>query len=372
MWRTGLMTWDRSWGGTLTNEHLGLGESDAHVRWIGIRRHQAALVIIAVGVLGDWMVRSDSSVVELVLGITLAACAVPLRDGLTCGEMVVIAVRYRCRSHWHTLSLDWHDDAWVLHARSRVELRGYELEHRGRLDLSGADLVNAERLGAMAHGLATRSNSSHVAVHVMTTHECARTLLSSDLGSSPGEGWRENAQLVQQCIGLDLEQRRLDHLERWSYLRAKGGLVRVLRVREFNALAGGQALLERLQGNATGVSVALHFDVVGGQKAQRIASRAVHQMGSDSAVSRAAGFRRTAKSALTLDRLTQREELVASGTALLRVGVFVTIRAATLEDLGHLTHTVMRDGERSGLRLEKGVGRQSLWFCFQLPGGPGW
>lgn len=356
----------------MMSEHIELGESDADARWIGIRRHQAVLVIVGLGLVGDWIVRTGSVAVELALGVAALVGAARAYDGLTVGELLAIAVRYRCRSPWHTVAMVSREGSWDLHARGNVEIRGYELEHRGRLDLSGADLVGADRLCEMANGLAMAGQSSHVSVHVHATVDGARTLLTLPSGAAVCEGWRESAELVEQFVGLESHEHALDILERWSYLRTRRELLRVIRVREFAGAPSGHALLEQLQTNAAGVGVALHFDVVSAVKAHRVAARAVHRLGSDGAASRAAGFRRTAKSALSLDRSAQREELVASGHALLRVATYVSVRATSLDELRLRTTRVLRAAERSGLRVERGAGRQSSWFCHQLPGGPGW
>ena len=61
------------------------------------------------------------------------------------------------------------------------------------------------------------------------------------------------------------------------------------------------------------MDLAVHVEVVGALRAQRISARAVHRVGSDSQVSRAAGFRRSARAALSSERLSQCEELVANG-----------------------------------------------------------
>ena len=53
--------------------------------------------------------------------------------------------------------------------------------------------------------------------------------------------------------------------------------------------------------------LAVHFDVVAGAKAQRLAARAVHRVRSDDVTSSAAGFRRTARSSRNYERLAQRE-----------------------------------------------------------------
>jgi hypothetical protein len=354
------------------SDRIELGACDADARWIGIRRHQAMLTIAGLGLLGDWIVRSKSSPVELVAAAIMLAGAVPVRGGLTGGELLVIAATYGTRSHWLTVAMDPRGSAWELRARGDVTIRGYELQHRGRLDLSGADLDNAQRLSEMAVGLSMRGETSHVSLHVNSTLEGASTLMTLEADALACEGWRESPQLVREVVGVEASESSIRLLERWAYLRTSAGPLRVLRVRDFSAASSGRALLEELQQSSKGASIALHLDVVEGEKAQRIAARAVHRMGSDGAASRAAGFRRTARSVRALERVGQHEELVASGEALLRIGVFVTVRADTIDELRACTKEVIRKGEQSGLRIERGVGRQSAWYCFQLPGGPGW
>jgi hypothetical protein len=161
-------------------------------------------------------------------------------------------------------------------------------------------------------------------------------------------------------------------LERWAYVRDDEQVLRVLRVRDFSSVPDGHALLERLQFASPSLDVAVHVDVIEGARAHRLAARAVHRMGSDVVTSQAAGFRRTAQSSRTLERLRLRETLVVEGTALLRVAVYVVIRSNSLSRLRRAVHDVTRCAEESGLRCETGLGRQSVWYCAQLPGAPGW
>jgi hypothetical protein len=73
-----------------------------------------------------------------------------------------------------------------------------------------------------------------------------------------------------------------------------------------------------------------------------------------------------------LERLRQRESLVVEGTALMRIAVFVVIRATSLAQLRRDVKAVIRCAFESGLRCEVGFGRQAPWYCAQLPGAPGW
>ena len=63
---------------------------------------------------------------------------------------------------------------------------------------------------------------------------------------------------------------------------------------------------------------------------------------------------------------------MTSGRALLCVAVYVTVTAATRDELERAIEELERVANLSGLRCDRGRGRQALWYCFALPGGPGW
>ena len=73
-------------GGTLTSDSLGLGDSDAESRWIGVRRHQAVLAVAGLGLTSAWLLRTSAPLGELLVGTAFLVGAVPTRDGLTLGE----------------------------------------------------------------------------------------------------------------------------------------------------------------------------------------------------------------------------------------------------------------------------------------------
>jgi hypothetical protein len=354
------------------NELLDLADSDADARWIGIRRHQAALIVIAMGLIGDSVVRPGGVLIEAVAGSVMLLCAAPIYDNLTTGEWLALGLHFFGRSRWTFVSVEVQGRALRLSARGQAMVQGYELRHRGRLDLSGRDVKDAQEIAAFADALAIGDGSGHASVHVSSNTEHASTLLSLGEGVRSPEGWTANSALVRDILGLRDFQTSMWLLERWHYVRTSGGVARVLRIRDFSAVPSGQALLERLQQSDGEVSVALHFDVVGGVKAQRIAERAVHRVGSDGAMSRAAGFRRTARADRVLARLVQRETQVASGNALLRMAVYVSVHASTEEELRRGCDAVLAKAHEAGLRCERGLGRQAIWYCYQMPGGPGW
>jgi hypothetical protein len=353
------------------SDELGLGESDAEARWIGVRRHQAALVVIGFGLVGDWIMGAHAPAGELAAGLALMASAAPAGDGLTAAEYALGAVRYLARSHWFEFSARELGEDLVLWARGEVAFRGYELIHRGRLDLSGRDVAVAEDLAGLADAASAARNGQHFSQHVMHQTSATATLLALPVDIPAPEGWCSNPALARGVLGVgDATAQRL--LERFTYLRTPKELVRVYRVRDFSSVPKTRPLLEQTLRSSVPFDLSVHVDVVAGAKAQRLAARAVHRVRSDDVTSTSAGFRRTARSARNYERLSQREVLVASGRSLLRLGVFVTVRGDSFEEVQRRAALVWRSAHDAGLRLERGRGRQLRWYLAQLPGGSGW
>jgi hypothetical protein len=160
--------------------------------------------------------------------------------------------------------------------------------------------------------------------------------------------------------------------ERYTYLRTPDCLLRVFRVRDFSSVPESKSLLEQLLRSPVALDVSVHVDVIAGVKSHRLAARAVHRVRSDEATSSAAGFRKSARSSRSFDRLVQREALVARGRALMRVGVYVVVEGSSFEELERRSAAIWRRAHDGGLRLERGRARQFEWYRAQLPGGPRW
>jgi hypothetical protein len=354
------------------SELVGLGDADANNRWIGVRRHQAVLMVIGVGVLSEWLFSSSAPTGEVIVGMAILVMALPTVDGLTVGEQLAVGLGFFVRSHWSVISAIEFGHDIALWAKGDVAFRAYELVHRGRLDLSGRDVANADALSALADAASAMRAGQHFSEHVFCRNDHRSTLLALPLEVPAPDGWIKGNELARRVIGLDDDTTSLRLLERPSYLRAPDQLLRVYRVRDFNAVPSAQGLLDQVLKSPTPLDLALHVDIVCGARAQRLSARAVHQVGSDDATARAAGFRRSARSLRNYDRLAQREALVASGRALLRVAVFLMVRASSLDELQVRGDALWRHAHDAGLRLERGYGRQARWYMAQLPGGPGW
>jgi hypothetical protein len=355
----------------LTNESVGLGESDVEARWIGIRRHQALLLIVGVALIGEGVITARVRVGAITGGLVLLLCVVPIGDGRTVGEQLTIALRYLARQHWRTFNARELGGDIVLWFGGEVAFRAHELVHRGRLDLSGRDAAIAQSLVELADAASAARSGQHFSLHV-TSGESRSTLLSLPAGTAAPEGWSPQNDLALEMV-LDSGADTSAHLlERPTYVRTPHRLVRIYRVRDFSSVSQRRSLLEQLLRSPVTFDLSLHVDVVAGAKAQRLASRAVHRGGSDEETARSAGFRRTARSSRNYERMAQRERHVASGRALLRVAVYLLVRADNLDELQRRSAQLWRHAHDAGLQLDHGRGLQMAWYRSQLPGGPGW
>ncbi len=354
----------------MTERH-GLAASDAAPRWIGVRRHQSILVLGGLGLAATWVLASRAPVIELVVGLACLVAAIP-SGGLTVGEWLVVAVRYGARGHWNTVVVRESDgDVLILSSSHDASVRTYELDHRGRLDLSGRDLTVASGIAAVTEALSAGHERQHLSQHVLRRGPRTSTALSLPVDATAPEGWRHASQLAATCAHLD-ETTSSEVWERPSYLRVGERLVRVYRVRDYSSTLASRPLLEVLARTPIDLDVALHVDVVPQDRAHRLAARAVHQVRSDDDVARAAGFRRSARADRGYQRLAQREELVAEGRALVRLAVYVVLEASSLSQLRSDSQRICARALSAGLRLDGGLGRQNEWFVAALPGGAGW
>jgi len=370
--RTAVTTWVPSLVGTSMSEHVGLAETDADSRWIGVRRHQATLVIVGLGLVSDWVISPSSSILEVSVGVVLLVCAAPAHDGLTVGQMLLITFRFVTGTHWSTLNVLELGNDVALWSKGDVSFRAYELNHRGRLDLSGRDVTNAETLAALADAASAARSGQHFSEHVLSHHDRTTTMLVLPIDVPTPDGWTMNSGLALEAVGLHDDAASLCLLERFTYIRDSEQLLRLFRVRDFSSVPATRGLLEHALRSPTRFDLSLHVDVVSGARAHRLAARAVHRVGSDDATSRSVGFRRTARSVRSIERLAQRETLVAGGRSLLRVAVFLLVSGSTLDELHQRSSSVWRHAHDAGLRLERGWGLQAQWHRAQLPGGPGW
>lgn len=346
-----------------------LGEADARARLIGLAPHQVIAPLAGVALLAASLLGGSERILSAIAGLALVVAAIPIAGGLSVAEVAGVALGYLGRSHSHVvggLALDGEDLIWSDRAPGWA-LAGCELGHRGRLDLTGAD-VEAARALAGAIDAASAGGDRVVTVHV-TPAPSRRTLLATPPGAGPPQGWTSAPGALVASLGLG-EGRDALYYERPTHLRGTNGVTRVYRVRDFSAVAPGAALLERALRADTPHALSVRYEVVGARRATRLASRAAHRVDADDAVGRALGFRRSARAARSMARLAQREVEVARGRSLVRVAVYLVVSARDLDELHRRSVALWRHAHESGLRLDAGVGRQATWHRAALPGAP--
>ncbi len=349
----------------MTNEPLGLGSSDLEPRWIGIRRHQVVLAVLGIVALGDGLLRTGS-VAEVVGAAASVAAALPLGTS-TVATLVATAMAYATRRHWSRRSVVDVGGRVIVEGRDAAELNGFVLDHRGRLDLAGTDHRVAAALARHVEAAAADRVGRRLSVHVRREGPSAATFLVAPAEGGAPPGWHRDDDAV--FAAASASRGSTWWLERWRYVRSDGAVACVLRVRDFAGAPPRAAVLAGLQGLDGSTTLSMYLEAVGGERARRLVERAVHRHRSDRAASLAVGFRATARLDRAEERVRRREVEVAAGRALVRLGVYLTVRSDSWPDLRSAREAAVRRATDAGLRVDGGGGRQARWFADQ-PAGP--
>lgn len=336
-----------------------LAQSDATERWASLQRHQIAGLVVAVGATATWLLASSSAVLLLV-AVVAAGVAIPMGQGDTIGTKVVTSVQFVVRSKWTTLVV--RDGAI---AASEQWWAG-ELEHRGRLDLSGRDAIIMNQVSELLSAMAATPTGGHLTIQVVIDDSATRTLLTGTSGALP-VGWRPVAKSAPLAVTTGTREVR----EQWSSVSTVDGSFATLRVTAFAPNTVG-ALLEPLQRVVMASIVSVHLAVVPSARALRITGRAVHRTGVDAAAAGAMGFRRSARSDHQFERLHRREILVAQGAPLVQLAVYLTICGHAPSAVNQAVRATVRQLRDAGIVVSRGHGRQAQYFRWSLPGGASW
>jgi hypothetical protein len=325
----------------MTSEATELGEADVATRWFGVLRHQGLLVVAATALALVAMVGSAPSLFA-VAGVCVAL-ALPGPGGATGAEWVAVAVAYRTRPRVRRV-VAGPPTAW-------------RLEHRGRLDLAGRDLELAGQMGRHLESLALAGGAD--LCWRLRGGPNGGTWLVRDDDVAPDAGWVVAPAPPEWVTGLVLE--------RWDHLRGAFGVAALVRVRDLSSVPPGRAALAALQRVDESVEVVVRLEILGVDRAARVARRATHRARSDALSARRVGFARSARALRADARQGAREAAVASGRALCRVGVYCVARAASLRELDERVADLISAAARGGLRLERGRGRQAPWLAALEP-----
>ena len=337
-------------------EHSTLSNSDAVPRWASLRRHQIALILVAAGALAmRLLVAPDAR--WLFVTICCVGLCVVIPSSSTVGEVVWTACRFAVRPRWSHCLPSEHKGA---HSPGTT----LELDQAGRLDLSGRDAVVTNQIRDVMSTMTTRGSGGHVCLQIEVASQ-VRTLLTAS-GISELPGWQP-ANFGSPFGDLTA---RWAMRESWRTVRTSFGVVTTLRVDAF-AVQQHRSLLEVLQNSPVASVVYVHGHVVPAAVAVRLTGRAVHRQGGDAVAASALGFRRSAQGDRRLERLIERERLVAAGTPLVQLSVYVTIVGTTGAEVAANVATFVANVHQSGMRLSQGRGQQARWFRFAvMTGGP--
>lgn len=346
----------------------GLGASDAELRWVGIRRHQALLLITGVVVCADWLTGRHRPVSELVVGLLATLCSAQFSSTRTIGEQLVVGLTFVARGKWSSLQFSQSSDGVLIHSSPETTFAVHELQQTGRLDLTGEDYEVARSIESFCTALSVSVTKGHFSQHVITTSAGHTTLVVTESHLSPQGNWLRNDAAITSLFE-ESALKPVHIIERWSYLCMEESFKRVLRIQDFASTLHRENLLQTFQRNCPTLDIALHIDVVGSSAAHKRSARAVHQGQSDVGVTQSAGFRKSARSEQAQQRIAQREVEVAAGAALLMIGCYMTITSQSLQALETDTSLVSQRASESGLRLDFGTGVQLQWLRSYLPRG---
>jgi len=344
-----------------------LGESDANGRWGGVRRHQAILVASALAVAGEGVVTKHWLLPSLAGATVLAGLAAPGPDGLTMAQWAGVSASFFIRRRTRVLRSETGDPTQWRGANDPA-FALWRLQHRGRLDLSGADVHLAESLSVTLDAISQGPHGGHLSLHVTRAEDDRQTWLAlPPTMTAPATFARATDSMGHGVMATDVAV-----LERWRYLRLAQSVVQVWRVLDVRTSATSRPLLERVLRAPLPIDCTVHFEVLDANHAKQRTARAAHAQESDGAVARKAGYRQSARAQARLRNVAVREVLVAEGAALVHVAIFFVVRAASREDLRAITPRVEGALAQSGLRAQHGAGRQGPFLDWQLPGARGW
>jgi hypothetical protein len=288
-------------------------------------------------------------------------------SGRSLADRLATASAFVARGRWTFVSFVDDGREVVVVGRGKRHGAVSELDHRGRLDLSGRLEELARELAALMERLAAAGVGGRISWHLVDDRV---TILSTPLQFAPGGSWRpwaatRTAAAFGCCRGSD----RGWLFERWRYLRTPTDVRCVFEVESLTA-QGAAELFRRLAPLNSGRDVAVIVEVLAAAQGERMAGRQAHRWRADQSALTLAGFRHRAAQARRGDQLSRREGAVAEGRALGSLRAFIVVRAPTLSTLDDAVRSLRDDARRFGARVRRGDGRHATWFAATMPGAP--
>ena len=334
-----------------------------------LSRPQTCASLSALALFTLWLQVGHGGLTLLLLSTLVGAAAVgpPERSGV---DHVVRTIRFALRSRWTHVEARRCEDTWDVTARGHCEVALYGLRHRGRLDLTGEDIALEEEIAELLERAALTETAQQLSWHLQVGEQHSAVTLALPRGLAPSPRWRRlEDPSEREDAALGVPSGWL--FERWHYLRSDTDVAVVFMVVSSPQEMGASVLRELFPyGVAREASIVLRVESA--QRASALAGRQSHRWRTNLALASLGGFRERATYEEASRTLHDREGAVARGRALLEVGIVLVLRATTHALLEEKVRRLRSDARRFGVRLERGNGRQALWYAAALPGSPGW
>lgn len=332
-----------------------LGSPNVVVRIVGLTRTQWAGLLGGVTLVLDATRRPHLAFGEVIVAVLVGGAGVARWRHHGFVEALGVLVSYLTRSRWTVVRWRRDGDAVAINARGSARVALYDAAFHGRLDLAGEAEERWRDGTAMLERLATRATPQRVSWHRATT-----TFVAMPPDASPPSPF-----LTPRTEPDDLAASSWVY-EHWRYLEFVDGVACVLRLVSDHDARGPLAW------SLDDATITMVCEVIPNRVARRRVARRTHAATTDAALARRMGFRHSASAALRFSRTQRHEQLVAQGRALVRVAVFVVVRATDPAALARARQRVRDRAEQDGFLLETGFGRQAEWWCASLPGAPRW
>lgn len=313
---------------------MPLGAGDVGPRILGIRRHQVICSVVGLMFFCDALLLGGGSIGYFATGISFLVMA-PIGQRGTVGNRISVLAGYLLRSRI---------------ARFKPTGNVYELEHVGRLDLSGGEEVVIRSLQQICATSSLEGNGRTFGLSLQRSSAGSRTLLGGAHLSNPGWPWRQ----LEPTIEV------IETREHWDAISFKGRFVTILSFDDFTYAARQQFMFERFLKWLPSGHIVLKIKVVNSQKGLRVSARASHRLATDLKVSSNLGFRSSVRALANVQRKLQQEQEVEAGATLLQLGAFLVCEAETRAELKVRVAQCLEQSKRCGVPLKVRYGEQRL------------
>jgi len=323
-------------------DRIPLGKSDTQSRLLGIRRGQIAGAAFGIFALSDYVLTSSSSGVLLISALSLISI-LPIKNKGTAGEYLTRTGRFLLRRRTFEITT----------GREFT----YRLNQIGRLDLSGMDSEVVNSIKQFSTSLALEADVSEFQISLARNRVECETTIQTLSQARPSEIW----------IPESNKPTRVTAFESWKEVRINNRFYSILSFDDFSlARRQRQVLIRFLGWLPTGLMV-MKVQVLGAQRGVRVTARVAHRVSIDSTVFRALGFRADSRAQVELQRKKQQEFEVESGSAYLKIGLFLLCSGSTRQSCRNRVAACIQEARRSGLPIRVRVGEQRTLFEALLP-----